>query len=166
MNAVRPDVVFDCNVFVQAITRVNGPAAEALRLVDHNMVTLHLSKPVLRELRRTLAYPEIRVRNEHVTDELIEAFIAHLSFRGVLHRAIPHKFSFSRDPGDEPYINLAAAVSADYLVTRDRDLLSLATDRSIEAKQFRQRFQGLVVLDPVDFLRELRRMMPDSFPMR
>src|SRR2546426_446599 len=75
-----------------------------------------------------LAYPEIREKNPHVTTEVIDAFLARIMFRGVLNRDVPHVFDFPRDPDDAAYIDLAAAVSADYLVTRDQDLLSLATD--------------------------------------
>ena len=49
-------------------------------------------------------------------------------------------------------INLAAAARADYLVSRDKDLLSLATDHSLVAKQFRQRFPKIRIVTPVDFL--------------
>jgi putative PIN family toxin of toxin-antitoxin system len=152
MGALRPDVVFDCNVFLQAIVRSAGPAAHALRLVEQGAVALHVSKPILRELRLTLAYPEIRQRNPQVTDELVDRFITRLLFRGQLHRNVPHVFSFPRDPKDEPYIDLASAVRADYLVTRDKDLLSLATDHSIGAKQFRQRLPGIKIMNPVDFI--------------
>jgi hypothetical protein len=37
-------------------------------------------------------------------------------------------------------------------VTRDNDLLFLATGHSIDAKQFRQRFPTLKILNPVDFI--------------
>src|SRR3954471_12689337 len=97
---------------------------------------LYVSRAVLRELRRTLEYPEIREKNPQLTPVIIDAFVARLMFRGVLIRDVPHVFEYGRDPGDEPYLDLAAAVSADYLVTRDQDLLFLATDHSIEAKQF------------------------------
>jgi predicted nucleic acid-binding protein len=83
---------------------------------------------------------------------VVDRFIAQLLFRGQLRRNVPHVFSLPRDPKDEPYIDLAAAVSADYLVTRDKDLLSLATDHSIEAKQFRQRLPGIKIMNPVDFI--------------
>jgi putative PIN family toxin of toxin-antitoxin system len=152
MNPSRPDVVFDCNVFLQAITRVNGPAAQALRLVEQNAVTLYLSKAILREFRRTLTYPEISRKTPQVTDAAIDTFLARLSFRGLLLRHVPHVFDYARDPDDEPYVDLAAAAKADYLVTRDKDLLSLITDHSIEAKQFRQRFPSLRVCNPVDFI--------------
>lgn len=152
MSLLRPDVVFDCNVLLRAISREHGPAARALRLVDQNLISLHLSRPILREFRRTIVYPEIRQRNPHVTDETIGVFISHLLFRGKLHREVPHIFEYPRDPSDEPYIDLAAVCAADYLVTRDKDLLSLATDHSIITKQFRQRFPTLRILDVEAFL--------------
>ena len=155
MNRSRPDVVFDCNIYLQAISRNHGPAARALALVDKNEITLYLSKAILRELRRTLEYPEIREKNPHITDELIEDFLGHLAFRGVLVRNVAHVFDYPRDPDDEPYVDLAAAVHADYLVTRDNDLLCLATDHSIEAKQFRQQFPFIRITEPVGFLADL-----------
>ena len=164
MNPSRPDVVFDCNVFLQAISRANGPASQALRLVERSVVTLHVSKPIIRELRAILAYPEIRERNPQLTDDVVTTFVNRLLFRGILSREVPSVFTLSRDPDDAPYVDLAAAVSADYLVTRDRDLLDLATDHSIEAKEFRQRFSGSSILDPVDFLNEMRRRFPDARP--
>jgi predicted nucleic acid-binding protein len=53
---------------------------------------------------------------------------------------------------DEPYIDLAASAHAEFLVSRDRDLLSLATNRSLVGKEFRQRFPRLRILNPVAFL--------------
>jgi putative PIN family toxin of toxin-antitoxin system len=157
MNPSRPDVVFDCNIFLQAVSRVKGPAAESLRLAENNAVNLFVSKPILRELRKTLAYPEVRQKNPQLTDDVMDAFLSRIAFRGVLVRHVPHVFDFPRDPDDEPYLDLAAAVCADFLVTRDQDLLSLATDHSVEAKQFRQRFPQMSVLNPVDFLDQIRR---------
>jgi uncharacterized protein len=162
MNSSRPDVVFDCNVFLQAITRPDGPAAHALRLVDQNEITLHISKPIIRELRLALEYPEIRSRNPNLTTEVVDAFITRVAFRGMLYRDVPHVFDLPRDRDDEPYIDLAVAVGADYLVTRDQDLLSLATDYAIEAKQFRQRLPRLSVLNPVEFLQEHSRRKRQS----
>ena len=103
-------------------------------------------------LRRTLSYPEIRQKDLNVTDEVVDRFFSRVMFRGIFHREVTHRFDYPRDPFDEPYIDLAAAVQADYLVTRDKDLLSLATEHSIEAKQFRQRFPFLRIVNPVNFL--------------
>jgi putative PIN family toxin of toxin-antitoxin system len=155
MNLHRPDVVFDCNIFLQALTRGTGPAAEALRRVERNEVTLYVSRRTLRELRAVLAYPEIREKNPHVTDSMVDEFVERIAYRGVLVRDVPHVVQFPRDPHDEPYLDLVAAVRADFLVTRDRDLLDLATDHATEAKEFRQRFPSLKIVGPVGFLYEL-----------
>ncbi len=155
MNPLRPDVVFDCNIFLQAVTRASGPAAEALRRVERSEVTLYLSRPVLRELRAVLAYPEIRAKNPLVTDPIVNEFVVRVAYRGVLVRVVPHVVRFPRDPHDEAYLDLVAAVRADFLVTRDRDLLDLATDHTTEAKEFRQRFPSLKIVGPVEFLHAL-----------
>jgi putative PIN family toxin of toxin-antitoxin system len=152
MDSLRPDVVYDCNVFVQAIIRASGPAAAALRLVERNAVRLHVNRPILRELRRTLAYPELRQKNPNITYAIVEDYLDHIAFRGVVHRDVAHVFEHPWDADDEIYVDLAAAVDANYLVTRDNDLLSLATDHSVAAKQFRQRFPSLRVVTPVELL--------------
>ena len=50
----------------------------------------------------------------------------------------PSVFAYPRDPKDEPYVNLAVAAAADYVVTRDKDLLDLMTGHTDEAKAFRR----------------------------
>jgi predicted nucleic acid-binding protein len=64
-------------------------------------------------------------------------------------------FDYPRDPDDEIYLDLAAAVRADYLVTRDKDLLSLMGGHSLFCKQFRRATHPLKVLDPVAFLKAI-----------
>lgn len=49
---------------------------------------------------------------------------------------------YDRDPKDRPYMDLAVAAEANYLITRDKDLLSLMTSHTVAAKEFRQRHQN------------------------
>jgi predicted nucleic acid-binding protein len=58
----------------------------------------------------------------------------------------------------EPYIDLAATAKADFLITRDKDLLSLMAGHSLLHKQFRQQTHPLEVLDPVAFLKALEHL--------
>ena len=120
--------------------------------MEQSAVELFISKPVLRELRKILSYPELRQKNSALTDTVIDEFLAHLLFRATLIQDVPHTVDFSRDPSDEPYLDLAALANAHYLVSRDKDLLSLATNHSLEAKQFRQRFPLLHIVTPGEFL--------------
>jgi predicted nucleic acid-binding protein len=60
---------------------------------------------------------------------------------------------------DEPYINLAIITAADYLVSRDADLLDLGRDSDVDGERLRRHSPRLRVLDPVEFLVELRRQL-------
>ena len=153
--ANRPRVVFDCNVLLQAAASDNGPSAKALRLLEEGRIDVYLSRAVLKELRNVMQYPSVRAKLPSLNDKLIEQFINRLLFRGVLVHKVPHVFDLPRAKQDEPYIDLASAAKADYLVSRDNDLLFLATDHSLIAKQFRRRFHSLHVLNPVAFLAAL-----------
>jgi putative PIN family toxin of toxin-antitoxin system len=149
---VKPRTIFDCNVLFQAATRSNGPAATALRLVDENRIILFVSRRGLQELRLTLRHPEVQKRYPNVTDSVIREFCRHLLFRGTFIRPVPHFWDLRRDPDDAPYIDLAAHTDADFLVSCDHDLLSLMTDHSLAAKQFRRALPRLRIVRPPAFL--------------
>jgi predicted nucleic acid-binding protein len=68
-----------------------------------------------------------------------------------------HRLTLERDPKDEKFIDLALFAEAEYLVTRDRDLLDLATAVPPEGSQIDARSLGLNILDPVAFLRRFVR---------
>jgi predicted nucleic acid-binding protein len=67
--------VFDCNIFLQAVTREKSVAAECFRLVERGLVRLYMSKEILSELEDVLNRPEIRSHFQTLTDELVEAFL-------------------------------------------------------------------------------------------
>ena len=158
-SADRPRVVFDCNTILQAIANERGPAAEALRYLDRAAIEVYLSRSVLREWRAVLNYPAVRQKfGAEIADERIEAFLKRLTFRGILLRRVPHVLDYPRARQDEPYIDLAAASEADFLVSRDKDLLSLMTGHSAACKRFRQITHPLRVVSPVEFLNALRQL--------
>jgi putative PIN family toxin of toxin-antitoxin system len=76
--------------------------------------------------------PEVRAQFRALTNEMISEFITHLRKVGKLVRRIPKPFSYPRDVNDEAYINLAGAAKADYLISRDKDLLDLMTGSSVQ----------------------------------
>ena len=81
-----------------------------------------------------------------------DTFLTQLIFRAKVQPIVRHVFDYPRARQDEPYVDLAVAANADFLVSRDKDLLTLTTDHSLIAKQFRQRFRRLRILNPVAFL--------------
>lgn len=150
-------MVFDCNVLLQAIARKSGPAAACLRLAEEGFVHLRLSEEILTELSGVLKRPKIRARFPELTDEIVGDFIKALRRVAEITSDVPKRFYYPRDVNDEPYLNLAIFVEANYVVSRDKDLLELMTGPADECKEFRQRFRSLTVIDPIEFLNEMRR---------
>lgn len=154
MTGPKPRVVFNCNVFLQAIISDKGPAWKCYQLAEHGNITLYLSPFVLYELREL---PD-RIRLQRFksrTPQRIERFIADSLANAVLITEVPTVFSYPRDPDDAHYVNLALATDAQYLVTRDRDLLALMAPTRPEAQDFQNRFPTLRILNPVAFLDQI-----------
>ena len=149
---MTPRAVFDCMVFLQGAGRPAGPAAACLRLVDQGRITLCVSDAILAELRDVLARPETQRRFPGLTLEWITSFVANVEQKALRFTGIPRAFVLERDPKDEPYLNLAIAIGARYLVSRDRDLLDLMDD-----PDFRQRYPSVLIVEPPDFLEEMAR---------
>jgi putative PIN family toxin of toxin-antitoxin system len=148
-----PRVIFDCNVLLQAAARERSVAAKCLNLVESGHVQLFVSREVLEEVEDVLNRQEIRAHFPDLSDEIVGAFLKRLQKLSVLVRLVPKEFSYSRDEADEPYINLAVAADAGFIISRDRDLLDLMTGYTDECKEFRQRFRSLRVVEPVEFLK-------------
>jgi len=149
----KPRVVFDCNVLLQAAAREKSVAARCLNLVESGLVQICVSREVLAEAEDVLNRPEIRAHFPDLSDEIVGAFLKRLEKLSILVRPVPKKFSYPRDEDDEPYINLAVAAGADFIVSRDRDLLDLMTGHADECKEFRQRFRPLRIIEPAELLR-------------
>lgn len=151
----KPRVVFDCNVLLQAAAREKSVAADCLKLVENKQIQLFISREILVEVEDVLNRPEIRGHFPDLSDDIVGAFLKRLIACSNLVRNVQKKFIYSRDEDDEPYINLAVAANADFIVTRDRDLLDLMTGHTDECKEFRQRFRPLKVIEPLELLKEI-----------
>jgi predicted nucleic acid-binding protein len=104
-----------------------SPAAACFRLVNEGRLTLHLSP------------------------DWVKTFVDTAVRQASMLSNVPHVFSYPRDPDDEPHVDLAVAVGATYLVSRDTNLLELMDD-----PDFRARFPSLTILDPVALLRVMQ----------
>lgn len=153
----HPRAVFDCMVFLQGAARKDSPAGICLRLVETGLVDLFLSDEVIDEVRNVLDRPRLRQKFPVLTDKFVNQFLAALLARSTPVRDVPRVFAYERDPKDEPYINLALAVQAEYLVSRDIDILDLGDTGNPEGQRFHERFPQVRIVDPATFLREVQR---------
>lgn len=155
--AVKPRVIFDCNIYLQAAVRDTGPAFACMELADAGFVTLIASADTLAEVYAILMRPKIRQKFETLTDKRIQLLMDRWSQIVELVHDVPHHFPYERDPKDEPYINLAISKMPVYLVSRDNDLLALRNAEDDTSRAFRIRYPQITILDPVEFLGEMRR---------
>lgn len=151
----EPLVVFDCVVFLQGLIKESGPAVTCIERFEQGRISLAISPEVLSELRDVLSRSSLRRSFPLLSDEKAERLINLLLLRGRLFRNVPKRFELPRDPDDEPYLNLAIDAGAQFLVTRDRDLLDWMRWDTEEGRNFQSRFRELRILDPMAFLREI-----------
>jgi putative PIN family toxin of toxin-antitoxin system len=146
-------VVYDCNIYVQALLNMNGPAGSCVRRALGKQVSLFVSEPLISEIRNTPNKPT--PARLGVTMQRTEILIANILEVATLVVDVPIVFTYDRDPDDAHYVNLALAAKAKLIVSRDRDLLDLMEISSPEAVAFQQQFPDLRILGPVEFLKQL-----------
>ena len=149
-------VVFDCMLFLQAAARKESPSGLCLDLAWHRHVELCVSQEILDEVANVLARPRIRQKFPALNDVMVAAFLDTVRERSRFFAAVPQQLTLSRDPKDEPYLNLASCSGADYVVSRDTDLLDLDSGTDVESRLVREACPKLRIVDPVVFLALIR----------
>jgi putative PIN family toxin of toxin-antitoxin system len=153
----RTRAVLDCMLFLQGAARPEGLAGACFALLEMELFQLCLSDDIVAEVRDVLSRPEMRRRFRSLTDDLVEAFLGSARSRAFSISAPPVRFIFNRDPKDEPYINLEIAARAEFLVSRDRDILDLAKPDDADGARLRTIAPNIRIVAPGEFLDELRR---------
>lgn len=152
-------VVFDCNVFFQAFISATGPAGQLLTAVSEKSLTLFVSEFVLDELKDVLSRPHL-VSQFKFTSQRVAEYLDSLVQLATLTTDVPHVFEFPRDPKDARYVDLALAVDAKLIVSRDKDLLSLRDAATGEGRDFLSRYPTLLILTPPEVLKLLATTRP------
>jgi putative PIN family toxin of toxin-antitoxin system len=123
-------LVLDTNVWLDWLMFDDPDVAPIRSAVAAGQAEVCIDEAVEAELARVLGYP-FGVRT--LSEEAQQACLAEC--RRIARRAgaeagvKPAPLPVCEDPDDQKFLDLAAACSARYLVTRDRDLLELARHR-------------------------------------
>jgi putative PIN family toxin of toxin-antitoxin system len=120
-----PRAVADTTVLISALLTPDGAAAELLGQARAGAFILCLSREILEELRSRLLHRRRIRRRYRYSDAQVHQHCADLEAVAQLTTALPSVRVVERDPNDDMVIAGALAARADYLVTRDKDLLSL-----------------------------------------
>lgn len=150
--------VFDSGIVLQATLNLRGPAGQVMELLETGEVEFYISPLLLDETQDILYRPIIRRKHPTLADGRSEVILERLDRLAIM---VTHHFrslDYPRDPKDEPILNLAIHVRADFLVARDKDLLDLNNSRD-----FRLLYPFLRVLPPLEFLQAIADLRHD-FP--
>lgn len=119
---ISPRVVLDTNVVLSALVFGKGPAAR-LRMAWQSGQCLPLaSRFSVQELVRVLAYPKFKL-DPSEQQELLADYLPHVETVQV--PSPPPVVPECRDRFDTPFLHLAVAGCAQFLVSGDADLLCL-----------------------------------------
>ncbi|MFQ5846184.1 MAG: putative toxin-antitoxin system toxin component, PIN family [Candidatus Methylomirabilales bacterium] len=119
-------VVLDTNTFISALL-FSGTASRVVPLWQSRSITLLISKAILQEYLRALAYPKFRLSDQEIRGVIEEKLLPSVETVQVK----KHLTVVLRDPEDNKFLECAVAGRAKYLVTGDRDLLELGSYRGI-----------------------------------
>jgi uncharacterized protein len=137
---VTPRVVFDSSTVVPALLFANGRLAWLRpHWRDGGCVPL-ISRLTAAELTRVLRYPKFGLSAEDCR-ELLADYLPHCAVIEPTKRCP----SVCRDKNDQPFLDLGQGGKADFLVSGDKDLLSLAGHTSFvieTAEAYRRRVAG------------------------
>ena len=124
--------VLDSVVLISAFLRPGGVADGVLHQAYECTFELFLAEEILSETRRVLLEAD-RIRRRYVyPDESVHRFIVGLRALAQMTGSLPTLTGIvERDPNDDMIVACALVAGADYIVTRDDDLLSLRTYESI-----------------------------------
>ena len=147
MSSERPEpmsarVVLDTNLVLSALVFGSGASTPLRDGWQSRRFTPLVSRETTSELIRVLTYPKFGLSQQDQEDLLSD----YLPFCQTVKVPVPPPPTPScRDPFDIPFLTLAIAGRADFLVTGDLDLLSLSTEFScpiIKASEFLTRLQS------------------------
>ncbi|MEQ1591293.1 MAG: putative toxin-antitoxin system toxin component, PIN family [Thiobacillaceae bacterium] len=124
-------LILDTNVVLDLLHFTDVGVLPILQALDDRRAQCYASINTLAELRRVLAYPEFKL-DEIAQDAL---FTRYQAWVGVVEAASTHvTLPRCRDPDDQMFLQLAASVHADYLVSKDKALLVLKHHHGLEFK--------------------------------
>jgi putative PIN family toxin of toxin-antitoxin system len=141
--------VLDSTVLVSAFLRFvpGGVSHDLLRFAEDGTFDLCLSESILEETARALIESERNRRLYTYTEEDVVEYCQGLTRYGAVVTNVPDVHGVVRDPNDDMIIACAIAAGADYIVTRDKDLLSLGS------------YEGIEMIKPEAFLHVLRAQL-------
>ena len=128
-------VVLDTNVFVSALGW-KGASREIFQNCIKGNLKLFISAGIFDEIKRVLSYPKFKFNQDEIgefLDQILEV--------GNFVETKVRVEIIQDDPSDNKFLECAATVNADYIISRDPHILKI------------KEFEGIKVISPEDFIK-------------
>jgi uncharacterized protein len=125
-----PSVVVDTTVLISGFITPDGVSAQLLEQARAGGFRLCLCREIIEELQSRLLHRRRIRKNYQYADEQVHQHCRNLEAASRLITDLPQVRVVERDPNDDMIIACALHARADYIVTRDKDLLSLGAYRA------------------------------------
>jgi uncharacterized protein len=126
-------VILDTNVLLSALVFGGVPQKVVTHCIDSSDVSIYLSEPIWSEINHKFLGTRVmeiaKKSKREITKQQIEQFLDVVRDNTAC-ISIGQKFDVCRDVKDNMFLDLAFACQADYLISGDKDLLSLETFES------------------------------------
>ncbi len=139
-----PRAVLDSTILVSAFLAPKGLSAELLNQAVRRAFDLRLSEAIIQETRLVLLTRRHLRKRFRYSEQEVEEFCVLLQGFARIVTDVP-SVQVSRDSSDDMVLACAVKAQAQYLVTRDKDLLSLES------------YQDTQVISPENFAALLRK---------
>lgn len=127
----KPRVVVDTNIFISGLIISKGYPYQILSLWQDNYFTLVASKQIIDEMIDVLSRPKIQ-KKYHVSTSQVKKVVSLIEKYAHSIENISVNSIQVRDEKDQHILDLAIVGKADYLVSGDDDLLSLANESKLK----------------------------------
>ena len=135
-------VVVDANVLISSVFGDMPLESITLAMLHHE---LFYSEDIEEELKGVLQKLEVKLKDNQI-QKLQENMLRFLSFCKKIH--VTENLSICRDRKDNRYLSLCKQVSADFLITGDKDLLT------IPRKVLRENSLTCNIVSPAEFIKQ------------
>lgn len=122
-----PKVVLDTNVLISAFL-FEGTCSRLLPLWQKGKMAVLITRPILDEYLRVLAYPKFQLTDREIKELIEEDLLPFVEVIGDRRVSVP----ILNDRSDEKFLRAALLGKAGYLVSGDAEILSLSRIRNTE----------------------------------
>jgi len=134
-------IVLDTNVVISGVLKPYSDSGAVLRFAAGGIIQVAYDLRILAEYRDVLTRPKF-----NFSQAIVDAFLAQIEEEGILVSPRLSKFHLP-DPDDEPFLEVALTINAMAIITGNK--------RHFPKKEY----EGVKILSPVEFLKELRKII-------